>query len=103
MAVVRMIRRRQPPTPTPPTARRDQEHTLSEMSKAERDQMIALSRRRARQAEREADMRQKVLYAEVIDLMTAQFSAEDRLWAEAVNIARQIEEKIKRPPSALCS
>jgi hypothetical protein len=76
---------------------------MSAMTKAERDQLIALSRRRARQAEREAEMREKVLLAEVIDLMTAEFQAEDRLWKEAVTIAQEAAAKANAHIRTVCA
>jgi hypothetical protein len=72
------------------------------MTKPDRDALIGLNRRRARQAEREAEARERVLLAEVEDLMTAEFEAHDRLWAEAVNIAKDAMAKANAQIQAQC-
>ena len=73
------------------------------MTKAERDQLIRLVRNRAKQAEREAEMREKVLLAEVQDQMTAEFQANDELWAEAVAIAKEAAERANAQIAARCA
>jgi hypothetical protein len=60
-----------------------------EMTGRDREQLVKLVRARARQAVREAEMREKVLLAEVHDQLTAEFDAHDRLWADAVVIAEE--------------
>jgi hypothetical protein len=54
-----------------------------DMTKAERDQLTKLARLRAKQAEREAEAREKILLAEVQDQATAEYDARDQLWADA--------------------
>ena len=71
--------------------------------KAERDQLTRLARLRAKQAEREAEAREKILLAEVIDLMTAEFEAHDRLWADAVVIAEEAMAKANAQIAAQCA
>lgn len=73
------------------------------MIKAERDQLTRLARLRAKQAEREAEAREKILLAEVIDLMTAEFEAHDRLWADAVVIAEEAMAKANAQIAAQCA
>jgi hypothetical protein len=48
------------------------------VNKTERDQLSKLARLRAKQAEREAEAREKVLLAEVQDQLTAQFDDHDQ-------------------------
>jgi hypothetical protein len=67
--------------------------TTNKMTKAERDQLSKLARLRAKQAEREAEAREKVLLAEVLDLMATEFEAHDALWADAVLIAEEAAAK----------
>jgi hypothetical protein len=76
--------------------------TDGEMTKAERDQLIKVTKLRAKQAEREAEARGKILLAEVQDLLTAEFSANDRLWADAVAIAKQACDKANAQIQARC-
>jgi hypothetical protein len=75
----------------------------NQMTKGERDQLIRVVRLRAKQAEREAEMREKVLLAEVRDQMTAQFQANDELFAEAVAIARDAAERANAQIQARCA
>jgi hypothetical protein len=63
------------------------------MTKADRDALIRLAKLRAKQAEREAETREKVLLAEVIDQLTAEFEANDALWADVVIVAEEAAEK----------
>ncbi len=77
--------------------------TDEQITKAERDSLIRVVRLRAKQAEREADMREKVLLAEVQDQMTAQFQANDELWAEAVAIAKEAAERANAQIQARCA
>ncbi len=58
---------------------------------------------RAKQAEREAEMREKIVYADVIDQMTAEFEARDALWAEAVTIAEEAAAKANAQIQARCA
>lgn len=73
------------------------------MSKSDRDQLIRVVRLRAKQAEREADMRQKVLAAEVKDQLAAQFDAHNAMWAEAVTIAEEAAAKANAHIRAVCA
>lgn len=77
--------------------------SADQMTKAERDQLIRIARRRAKQAEREAEMREKVLLAEVQDQLTAEFQANDALWADAVTIAREAAAKANAQIAARCA
>jgi hypothetical protein len=72
------------------------------MTKAERDQLITVAKLRAKQAEREAEARGKILLAEAQDLLTAEFSANDRLWADAVAIAKEACDKANAQIQACC-
>jgi hypothetical protein len=73
------------------------------MTKAERDQLVRLAKLRAKQAEREAEAREKILLAEVLDLMTAEFEAHDRLWDAAVTIAEEAAAKANAQIAAQCA
>jgi hypothetical protein len=72
------------------------------MTKTEREQLIRLARLRAKQAKTEAVQREKVLLAEVEDLMTAEFQARDELWAEATAIAEEAASKANALIVARC-
>jgi hypothetical protein len=74
-----------------------------QITKAERDQLIRIAKLRAKQAEREAEMREKILLAEVQDQMTAQFEANDELWSEAVVIAQDALAKANAQIQARCA
>ena len=63
------------------------------MNKGEREHLIRLARSRARLAKAEAAEREKILLAEVRDLMTREYQARDELWAEAVKIAEEAARK----------
>ncbi|MGZ4526579.1 MAG: hypothetical protein ACXVX7_09020 [Mycobacterium sp.] len=73
------------------------------MTKSERDQLTKLARLRAKQADREAEAREKILLAEVEDQLTAEFHAHDALWAEAVTIAEEAAAKANAHIRAVCS
>ena len=64
------------------------------MTKADRDALIKVARARGRQAEQRADARAKVLLAEAMNDITAEYKARDALWADAVAIA---EDYVRRP------
>ena len=53
---------------------------MTELIKADREALIRVVKDRAKLAERDAHTRAKVLLAEVHDLMTAEFAANDALW-----------------------
>jgi hypothetical protein len=74
-----------------------------QMSKGERDQLIRVVRGRARQAEREAEARERVLLAEVQDQLTAEFDAHDALWADAVKAAEEAAAKANAQIQAACA
>jgi hypothetical protein len=73
------------------------------MTKGERDQLSKLARIRAKQAEREAEAREKILLAEVQDQLSAEFDAHDALWAHAVIIAEEAAAKANAHIRAVCS
>jgi hypothetical protein len=73
------------------------------MTKADRDQLIRLVKARARQAKLEAETREKVLLAEVEDQITAEYSARDELWDEAVAIAEEAAAKANDLIVARCA
>jgi hypothetical protein len=66
---------------------------MSGMTKADRDALIRIAKNRAKQAEREAETREKLLLAELETEFLAEFSREDELWAEAVKLAEQEVDK----------
>lgn len=73
------------------------------MTPTERNQLIRLVKARAKQAERDAEAREKTLMAEVADLMTAEFKAHEELWAEAVTIAEEAASKANAQIAATCA
>ena len=72
------------------------------MTRADRDRLIKLARQRARLAKSEAVEREKILLAEVHDQMAAEFSAQDKLWAAAVAIAKDAAAKANDLIRAQC-
>jgi hypothetical protein len=73
------------------------------MTPAERGQLIRLVKSRAKQAERDADAREKTLMAEVLDLMTAEFEAHDKLWGDAVVIGEEAAAKANQQIALACA
>jgi hypothetical protein len=73
------------------------------VNRADRENLARLARMRARQAKTEAQQREKVLLAEVEDLLAAEFEAEDALWADAVTIAREAADKANELIVARCA
>jgi hypothetical protein len=73
------------------------------MSKADRESLIRINRARAKQAEREADARAKILQAEVMNDITAEYNAQDALWRDAVNIARDYVAKANAQITVRCA
>jgi hypothetical protein len=73
------------------------------MTKGERDQLTKLARLRAKQAQREAEAREKVLLAEVQDQLTAEFDAHDTLWRDAVTIAEEACAKANAHIAVVCA
>ena len=74
-----------------------------QLSKSDRDALIRIAKGRARQAKTEADKRQKVLLAEVEDLITAEFEARNELWAEAMKIAEEAVQRANEQIEASCA
>jgi hypothetical protein len=72
------------------------------MTPTERNQLIRLVKARAKQAERDAEAREKTLMAEVLDLMTAEFEAHDKLWDDAVVIAEEAAAKANAQIAMAC-
>lgn len=66
---------------------------MTDMTKADRDQLVRLAKNRAKQAEADVDARMAVLYTEVIDQMTAEYEVQDALWADAVIVAEEATAK----------
>jgi Winged helix-turn-helix DNA-binding len=75
---------------------------MTDMTKADRDALIRVAKNRAKQAEREAETREKILIAEIQEELTAEFDAEDQLWAEAVRVAEQQIAKANAQIEAAC-
>jgi hypothetical protein len=73
------------------------------MARADREQLIRLTRLRAKQAKQEAVQREKVLLAEVEDQLTAEYEARDQMWAEAVAIAEEAALKANDLIVARCA
>jgi hypothetical protein len=73
------------------------------INRAERENLLRLARSRARVAKSEAVQREKVLLAEVEDLLSAEFEAQDELWAEAVMIAEEAARKANELIVACCA
>ena len=74
-----------------------------ELSRSDRQDLIRIAKGRAKQAEREAETREKILVTEVLELMTAEYEARDRLWAEAVTIAEEYVAKANAEIRARCA
>ena len=72
------------------------------MNRADREQLAKLARQRARLAKSEAVEREKILHSEVHDLMSAEFAAQDKLWAAAVAIAKEAADKANDLIRAQC-
>lgn len=77
--------------------------SAEKMTKADRDALIGIVRRRAKQAKAEAGQRELVLLAEVQDLVAAEFEARDEMWAEAVGIAEEYAAKANAQIVARCA
>jgi hypothetical protein len=85
------------------TTRKGQGEDPEPMNKADRDALIKIVRARAKQVEREADIRQKILLAEVQNLVSAEYSARDALWADAVTITEDFARKANDQIRAQCA
>jgi hypothetical protein len=77
--------------------------TADGMTRTERADLRELARLRARQAKAEAAQREKILIAETEDLMSAEFSARDDMWAEATTIAEEAVRKANDLIVARCA
>jgi hypothetical protein len=73
------------------------------MTTSERNALARLARLRAKQAKSEAEQREKVLLAEIEDLITAEFSARDKLWDDAIAIAEDAVAKANGQIVARCA
>jgi hypothetical protein len=73
------------------------------MNKSERDDLARLARQRAKLAKADAAQREKILLAEIEDLIAAEFAARDELWAEAVAIAEEAAVKANGQIAAQCA
>jgi hypothetical protein len=73
------------------------------LTEADRNKLIRIAKARAKQAERDAETREQVLRVEVVDLMNAEFEAQDKLWDEAVAIANETAVKTNEQICARCS
>jgi hypothetical protein len=74
---------------------------MSDIPKADRDALIRVARARAKQAE--ADARAKVLLADVLNDITAEYNAHDALWADAVAIAEGYAAKANAQIQVRCA
>ena len=77
--------------------------TDEKMTRAERDDLFKANRLRTKQAEREAERQEKILDAEVIDLMTTEFEARDALWAKFVEVGKEVVDKANAEIRAICA
>jgi hypothetical protein len=77
--------------------------TAEKMTKGDRDQLIRLVKARARQAKAEAKQREKVLLAEVLAEMSAEYEAREQMWADAVAIAEEAAAKANEQILACCA
>jgi hypothetical protein len=73
------------------------------MNKTERDDLRSLARQRAKLAKTEATQREKILLAEIEDLIAAEYQARDELWAEATEIAEEAAAKANDLIVARCA
>ena len=73
------------------------------MTNADRQALIRIAKARAKQAEREAEMREKIVIVEVLELMTAEYAARDALWSDAVTIAEEAAAKANTQIQLRCA
>lgn len=73
------------------------------MLKSERDDLIRLAKSRAKIAKTEIAERQKILLAEIEDLLAREYEAEDALWAEAMDAAKEQVRKANDLIVAQCA
>ena len=75
---------------------------MTEMSRADRGALIRVIRLRRQRAKEEAETREKVLLSEIEDQITAEYSARDQMWSEAMSIARDCVAKVNDQIRAAC-
>jgi hypothetical protein len=75
---------------------------VTELIKADREALIRVVKDRAKLAERDAHTRAKVLLAEVHDLMTAEFAANDALWNDLL-LAQEAVAKLNAQIREQCA
>ena len=72
---------------------------MTTLNKADRDALIRVVKDRAKLAEKDVAARARVLLAEVLDLMAAEFAANDALWSDQLLLAeegvRQLNAQIR--------
>ena len=76
---------------------------MTGMSKDDRNALIRIVKARAKQSEREADSRAKILLSEIEDLMAAEYEARDALWDDSVAIAEEAKIKADEQIRARCA
>ena len=76
---------------------------MTGMSKDDRNALIRIVKARAKQSEREADSRAKILLSEIEDLMAAEYEARDALWDDSVAIAEEAKIKANEQIRARCA
>jgi hypothetical protein len=73
---------------------------VTTLNKADRDALIRVVKDRAKLAEKDVAARARVLLAEVLDLMAAEFAANDALWSDQLLLAeegvRQLNAQIRQ-------
>jgi hypothetical protein len=62
---------------------------VTTLNKADRDALIRVVKDRAKLAEKDVAARARVLLAEVLDLMAAEFAANDALWSDQLLLAEE--------------
>jgi hypothetical protein len=62
---------------------------VTTLNKADRDALFRVVKDRAKLAEKDVAARARVLLAEVLDLMAAEFAANDALWSDQLLLAEE--------------
>lgn len=73
------------------------------MTRGDRQNLIGIVRRRAKLADRDVESRAAILLAEVMNDITAEYAAQDRLWRDAVAIAEDAAAKANAQIEARCA
>jgi hypothetical protein len=73
------------------------------VNRTEREDLRRLARQRAKLAKSEAVQREKVLLAEVEDLIAAEFSAQEDTWRDAIRIADEATKEANEVIIARCA